>query len=46
MVTPFSFYKKTHVEEQNDNDMIDQNPQLEENELEDDLALAPPKFRD
>ncbi|RLN19422.1 hypothetical protein C2845_PM02G46150 [Panicum miliaceum] len=44
-VTLFSFYKKAHVEEENDNDMVNQNPQLEENELEEDLALAPPKVQ-
>ncbi|KAG2560321.1 hypothetical protein PVAP13_8KG055820 [Panicum virgatum] len=44
-VTLFSFYKKAHEEEQNDNDMVDQNPRLEENELEEDLAPAPPKVQ-
>jgi len=41
----FFFYKKAHEEEQNDNDMVDQNPRLEENELEEDLAPAPPKVQ-
>uniref|UniRef100_A0A0E0K287 Uncharacterized protein n=1 Tax=Oryza punctata TaxID=4537 RepID=A0A0E0K287_ORYPU len=41
--TLFSFYKKVYVEGQDNNDLVDQNPQLDENELEE--APAPPKVQ-